>query len=372
MEIIQFPGKLALQQRVLPAYRAPFFDTLAEACTGGLSVFAGQARADENIPLANELQIAQHYPTNNLHIFGVQSPWYRCYQLGIIRWLEEWQPDALIVEANPRYLSTPQAIRWMHGRGKPVLGWGLGAPLVSGRLASLRLRSREKFLRELDGIIAYSQRGADEYCRAGFPIEQVFVAPNAATPRPTTPLPQRPLGFADKPRLLFVGRLQERKRLDLLFHACAELEPALRPELRIVGDGPARANLERLAQEVYPAAQFSGAHFGAALEADFSWGDLFVLPGTGGLAVQQAMAYGLPVIVAQGDGTQDDLVRPDNGWQVQPGDLKALQTVLENALSNPARLRRMGAESYRIVCEEVNLERMAGKFLEALSRLATL
>jgi glycosyltransferase involved in cell wall biosynthesis len=372
MNADQFSGKLGLQQRVLAAYRAPFFDALAEVCTGGLSVFAGQARGYENISLADVLQVAQYYSTKNRHFLGVQSPWYRCYQPGIIRWLEEWRPDALIVEANPRYLSTPKAIRWMHARRKPVLGWGLGAPPVSGRLASLRLRSREKFLRQLDGIIAYSQRGADEYCKAGFPSKQVFVAPNAVTPRPAAPMPQRPHEFAGRPRLLFVGRLQERKRLDLLFHACAALKPALRPALHIVGDGPARADFERLAQEVYPAAQFSGAHFGAALEADFIWADLFILPGTGGLAVQQAMAYGLPVIVAQGDGTQEDLVRPGNGWQVQPGDLKALQTVLENALSNPARLRRMGAESYRIVCEEVNLERMVGEFLEALSRLATL
>ena len=105
-----FPGRLALQQRVLPAYRAPFFDLLAEACTGGLSVFAGQPRPEENIPPADELQIARFIHTTNRHIFAVQSPFYRCYQPGMIRWLEEWQPDALIVEANPRYLSTPRAV----------------------------------------------------------------------------------------------------------------------------------------------------------------------------------------------------------------------------------------------------------------------
>jgi len=30
------------------------------------------------------------------------------------------------------------------------------------------------------------------------------------------------------------------------------------------------------------------------------------------------MAYGLPVIVAEGDGTQSDLVRPENGWRIPP------------------------------------------------------
>jgi glycosyltransferase involved in cell wall biosynthesis len=94
---------------------------------------------------------------------------------------------------------------------------------------------------------------------------------------------------------------------------------------------------------------------------------LFVLPGTGGLAVQEAMSYGLPVIVARGDGTQDDLVRPGYGWQIPNDDYPALLSALKEALSGPAQLRRMGAESYRIVKEEINIEKMVEVFTEALS-----
>ena len=62
----------------------------------------------------------------NIHLFG--GSLYLCYQRGLIDWLEEWNPDALIVEANPRYLSTPSAVKWMHKQDRPVIGWGLGAP----------------------------------------------------------------------------------------------------------------------------------------------------------------------------------------------------------------------------------------------------
>ena len=91
-----------------------------------------------------------------------------------------------------------------------------------------------------------------------------------------------------------------------------------------------------------------------------------MLPGTGGLAVQQAMAYGLPVVVAEADGTQQDLVRPTNGWVLPPGSLEALQTILCIALSDAARLRQMGAVSYHIVSEEINIENMVKVFLEVL------
>lgn len=367
MKSEKFNGKLALQQRVLPAYRAPFFEALAAACAGGLSVFAGQPRPDENIPPAGGLQVAKYYPTENLNFLSVHSPFYRCYQTGMIDWLETSQPDALIVEANPRYLSTPGAVRWMHASGRLVLGWGLGAPPLNGKFAAWRRRSRQKFLNSLDGIIAYSQRGAAEYQRMGFLAQRVFVAFNAAAPRPVQPPPDRPVAFSERPRLLFVGRLQERKRIDTLLNACAALPGDIQPELRIVGEGPARPDFERLAQQVYPRAEFSGAHYGTALEDDFFWADLFVLPGTGGLAVQQAMAYGLPVIVAQGDGTQDDLVRSGNGWQVPPDDLNSLGSVLAEALQDAPRLRRMGIESYRIVSEEINLEKMVEAFVRALN-----
>jgi glycosyltransferase involved in cell wall biosynthesis len=148
-------------------------------------------------------------------------------------------------------------------------------------------------------------------------------------------------------------------------HACASLPEELKPRLVIVGDGPERPALEALSRQVYPPAEFPGAQRGAGLEGWFQAADLFVLPGTGGLAVQQAMAYGLPVIVAQGDGTQDDLARPGNGWLIPPDDLPALAAALRQALSDPARLRRMGRESYRIVVEEINLESMTEVFLRA-------
>ena len=44
----RYPGKLAVQQRVLTPYRAAFFDALAAACNGGLGIFAGLPRPGGN------------------------------------------------------------------------------------------------------------------------------------------------------------------------------------------------------------------------------------------------------------------------------------------------------------------------------------
>jgi len=359
--MIRFPSKLALQQRVLPSYRAPFFDLLASACDNGMSLFTGSPRPSEGITTTDQLRIAHYELGKNIHLFG--GNFYLCYQQGLTNWLKEWNPDALIVEANPRYLSTSSAVKWMHGHDKPVIGWGLGAPPVS----KFREERRVSFLRQFDAMICYSQRGADEYADLGFPLDNIFVAHNSVSPVPTWSLPNRLDTFKERPCILFVGRLQARKNVDLLLGACAEMES--QPRLVIIGDGPERAALESLAKEIYPSAEFIGAKHGAELKPYFEEGDLFVLPGTGGLAVQEAMSYGLPVIVAQGDGTQDDLVRKENGWQIPPDDFDALVFTMNDALSDVVRLRKMGEESFRIVKDEINIEKMVEAFVRALNLL---
>jgi glycosyltransferase involved in cell wall biosynthesis len=350
---------------VLPAYRAPFFDRLAEACQGGLSVFAGVARSVEAIQSTDRLEVADYSMAQNLHLLG--GPFYLCLQLGLVKWLENWDPEILILEANPRYLLNRVAIRWMKQRDRPVIGWGLGAPTIRGPMASLRRLVRENALRGFDLLIAYSSLGAEQYLTTGVPENRVLVAPNAVSP-PPPPLQERAPLVNRPARLLFVGRLQERKRVDLLLRACAQLETS--PDLWIVGDGPARVMLERLARKIYPRANFAGSQHGHALDWFFEKADLFVLPGTGGLAVQQAMAHGLPVIVAEGDGTQNDLVAGGNGWLIPPNDQHSLNETLREALTDPKRLQDMGVKSHRLVSERYNIDTMVDVFMTALNKFA--
>jgi len=363
-----FFGRVGLLQRVLPAYRGIFFDSLAEVCEGGLSIFAGQPLEIEEISTIKSLKTAQYFAAKNLHFRDPSSAWYLCWQRGILKWLNEWDAQVLIVEANPRYISTRLAIQWMHQRNRSVIGWGLGACTLRGFLSQVRAWERSTFLHSLDGIIAYSQNGAKEYLNAGFSKDRIFIAPNAVARKPRLELPPRKISSSGTRTVLFVGRLQFRKRIDNLLLACAALPLHLKPRLIIVGEGPERPALEELANKVYPKAEFLGAKYGDELDAVFSLADIFVLPGTGGLAVQQALGFGLPVIVGRGDGTQDAMVTPENGWLVAPDSLADLTVALNEALSDPIRLGKMSAESYRIAQEEVNIEKMVNVFVEAMQK----
>lgn len=362
MEILDC--KLGIQQRVLPFYRVPFFSTLAGHFPAGMQLFAGTPRRSEAIDTADQLGDVQLVKARNIHLLSGKL--YLCLQPNLLGWLKSFEPGVLIIESNPRYLSTPNAIDWMKARKKPVIGWGLGAPIMTGPFSARRVHARREFLKKLDAVIAYSKQGAEEYAESGVPESRIFVAPNSSTHRPSGTMPIRPISDSGRAKVLFVGRLQMRKRLDLLFKACASLTDQLQPDVTVIGDGPDRGYFENAAREFYPSVKFTGAKKGKELEPFFTEADLFVLPGTGGLAVQEAMSYGLPVIVAEGDGTQSQLVRPGNGWMVRPGSLDDLITKLTVALSDLPKLRNMGLESYRIARDEVNIEKMVQVFLDAV------
>jgi glycosyltransferase involved in cell wall biosynthesis len=368
-----FPGRLGVVQRVMAQYQLPLLDLLASRCARGLSVFAGPPAAWESLDTGNDFTVAQIESARNVHLF--RDSFYLCWQARQRQWLDRWQPDVLVVEANPRLISAPIATWSMRRRGRPVLGWGLGlggAEHAPRMLATRRLL-RVPFFRQFDGMLAYGSRAAAQYRQIGFPPEMVFVCKNAVTPAPPLPPPDRPKLFPARPVVLFVGRLSHGKRVDVLLRAFAVLqahgyEPL--PSLRIVGDGPELASLKEQAAEVCPDAVFVGGRHGEELVAEFDRADLFVMPGQGGLAVQEAMSHALPIVVGDGDGTQYDLVQNGNGWHVRPGDPGSVAKAIRAALADVAHLRAMGAESFRIVREEVNINRLADAIVCAVNTVS--
>jgi len=357
--------KVALQQRVIPNYRVPFFEKLGQQTEIELSIFSGLARPNEMVSTADDIKNVEFVQTKNIHLLN--NSFYFCLQPEIHQWLKDINPDIVIFEANPRYLSTQKAIRRIKNTNKGLIGWGLGVPRHKNVLDRLLAHSRSKFLNKFDALIAYSNQGKQQYIETGINERRVFVAPNSTVTRPVNPPPERKSGFqTEPPILLFVGRLQKRKRIDSLIRICSRLPEAISPELWIVGDGPILQELKEYAQNIYPRTTFWGGQFGEKLEEILKKADLFVMPGTGGLAIQQAMSFGLPVIVAEGDGTQSNMVFPENGWTIMPNNEEVLYSTVVKALSNPLKLIDMGHHAYGTIKDQVNIDVMADVFIKTI------
>jgi glycosyltransferase involved in cell wall biosynthesis len=128
---------------------------------------------------------------------------------------------------------------------------------------------------------------------------------------------------AKGPVLLYVGRISREKDLNLL----AEVMPALRAKsgpftLAIVGEGPYRAELEKL----LPGAIFTGIITGRELGVAYASADLFVFPSTTdtyGNVVVEAMAAGLPAAVSDSGGPRELIKNPQMGRVLRSRDAVA-------------------------------------------------
>ena len=227
------------------------------------------------------------------------------------------------------------------------------------------------FLERVDAILVGAPPNARVASLAGLG-DRVQVVPFGFDLRRYLACRRRPGGR----RILFLGRLVPYKGLDVLLHAMVGLDA----RLEIVGDGPERGRLERLARRLNLSAAFAGHLPDAALPGRFAAAQVFVLPSrnaaeTFGVAQVEAMATGLPVVnTALGTGT--DWVSPDGetGLTVAPNDPAALRAALARMLDDHRLRFACGQRARERARELFTIERhgaaLAGIYAGLLRRQA--
>jgi glycosyltransferase involved in cell wall biosynthesis len=164
-----------------------------------------------------------------------------------------------------------------------------------------------------------------------------------------------------------VGRLSEQKApLDLLraFSRVAEIVPAA--HLLFVGDGPLRADVERLIQEMRLAARVHVTGVRRDIPELMKAMDVFALASRWeGLprVLPQAMASGLPVVATRVDGTAEAVRQGVTGWLVDVGDVGSLASRIAELAADPELARRMG-DTARSRAEEFSARRMVRQLEE--------
>jgi glycosyltransferase involved in cell wall biosynthesis len=159
----------------------------------------------------------------------------------------------------------------------------------------------------------------------------------------------------DAPVVLFAGKLIEKKQPLLLIDAFARARRDHDAWLLIAGDGPLRAECEALVARLrVPNVIFAGFLNQTELPDAYAAADMFVLPSklheTWGLVVNEAMNFGLPVVVSDKVGCAADLVHPGrNGVIVPHDDAGALAHAIGTLLADPSLRQFFGAESRRII-----------------------
>ena len=181
--------------------------------------------------------------------------------------------------------------------------------------------------------------------RYGFEPTVVFNGIDTNLFRPTAPDPNI-VRTDGTPLLLWVGRLQPWKGVDIALRALQEIP---RAHLMIVGDGETRADLERLAQELGLAerVRFLGALPRERLPSIYAAADLLLATSfaseTFGIGLVEAQACGLPVVASRFGGFPEVIDEGRTGLLVPPRDPVALAAAVRSLLDDPARRHALAA-----------------------------
>ena len=176
------------------------------------------------------------------------------------------------------------------------------------------------------------------------------------------------------PEVLFVGRLVERKGVEVLVRAVARLSRHRPIQLTVVGDGEWRSRIVETVAK-HGAAEFvrlAGRVSEEELVEAYRRADVFTLPAvvdskgdTEGLGVVliEALCAGLPVVGSNVGGIPDIVVDGETGWLVPSGDDERLAEVLADVLDNPREARKRVEVGVRRVQQHFTSEGVAKAYV---------
>jgi len=151
-------------------------------------------------------------------------------------------------------------------------------------------------------------------------------------------------------RILFLGRLDARKGLEVLLRAFpAVLRSVPDVRLTVVGSGPMEPRACQISEElgISASVDFLGAARPEDLPRHYAGGDVYCAPGLGGetlgIVLLEAMASGTPVVASRIPGYDETVRDGVDGILVPPGEPEALSSALVGLLTDESRRRALAA-----------------------------
>ena len=346
--------KLLILQGKLPPYRKPVYNGLA--CDYQVTVLHSGEPTVEPDDAYREILV----PCRKLGLFMIQNK--------VFGEISSGKYDAIIAMFDlhwPAYILPVFRQR----KGKYIF-WG---HRYSGKQVVDDIR--DWLMKKVDAVLLYGTEETSKMIQRGVPKEKIFFAQN------TVHVPNHH-DYSSHPKnnLLFVGRLQKRKKIDLLIEAFAHIHEKIPGDIRleIVGDGEEREILEKRVRYfgLEERVKFHGRLYqNDLLKTIFSKAFAYICPGDVGLSVLHSFAYGVPVI------TRKPVIPSKNSKERHGPEffnltnginsiIFANQEELEMAMRKICNDRQfaahLGHNAYKLYSKERTLEMMLNGFKKAI------
>lgn len=238
----------------------------------------------------------------------------------------------------------------------------------SGPLGWLSLRAPR-------AIAANSKQAIENAIRLGMARTRLNFLPNVVDTSKFAPEPTEPGPLT---RILTIGRIVPQKRLDRFIRTVAKVQRASTGGIKgvLVGDGPGRAKLEKIALEAGLTSKSVEFHGLKSDVADFYHNaDVFLLTsdweGTPNV-VLEAMASGLPVVATSVGGVSALIRHGETGYLVDPEDEDSLVEAVRDLVEDREKRIAFGARARKFVEQHHALPALAAELRQLYDRALSL
>jgi len=343
--------KILFLQNVLFDYRVEFYNLMTKRGFDVTVVHSGEFNNQKT--LFKQLIVPKK--SIGFIIFQYKLPNFDQFDAVISMFDLHWLSNIYPVILNRKY----KFYFWGHGFGKNQLGNQL----------------RKWLIEKSDGLILYNATNMQKIVESGVTREKLYVANN------TLAVSNAGRHEGKRSQFIFVGRLQQRKRVDLFIKAFALAVKATKKEpnnsIAIIGDGEERSLLENLSRSlgIEKHCHFLGKiNDDDKLKEQFDKSIAYVSPGPMGLGVNHSFAYGVPTLSnkAYKHGPETWVLNSSNSLWINATDeqeqIKLFAQEMIFLLENPLQAEQMGKQAYCDYVEKCSIDVMLNGFCEALGQ----
>lgn len=282
------------------------------------------------------------------------------------RWIADRRPD--VVHVHHPFPLSAAAVLLARQKGIPVVAtnhtipecslWGVREHRIPYRLLTAGLAGWIVWMLDRCDVVTTPTLTAAEALHAMGYHRPVTPISNGVDTQRFCPGPRpaglaRRLGLDGRPAVLYTGRLDAEKQMDVWIHAASILSRRLDVQFLVGGNGPERPRLERLARDLGldGRVRFLGYLHDDFFPLVYRLADVYCITSPvelQSIGTLEAIASGLPAVGVRA-GALPELIRDgDNGLLAEPGDAGGVAAALEAVLRRPEAAGRMAGASRTI------------------------
>lgn len=348
-------------QPAVPSYRVPFFDRLANQLGRDFRVYASR---DTSLGALNANDEAHSWQRSLKPIHSIFPG--LSWQPGAVG-IAMTKGDILVVSGQPRTISTLVLLIRARALGVRTVWWGHFWTSSSKRW---RAAIRFALMGLSEAVLFYTDQEVAESRASGAVAarKKICALNNGLDTKKISAFREAYDPQARKRDLLFIGRLIDKSELELLLHALASPQCA-KVTADIIGDGPHFPDLQRLAQDLEVAERIHW-HGSIVDEKEIATianqCKIFIYPGSVGLSLIHAFAYGLPAILHNDRWTQmPEIAAHQLGWtgvEFESRSASSLADAIAGLLAHPDQLKVFSEKAIKVVTASYNVDDMARRF----------